>query len=55
MFEIMKKTVLSYSAPMVNIFEVVAERGYSISGGDIFNQGATLPDFGSEDGGELIY
>ena len=25
-FEIMKKTILSYSAPEVNVYEVVAER-----------------------------
>ena len=48
----MKKTVLSYSAPMVNIFEVVAERGYSVS--DNFNQGTLLPGFGSEED-SLIY
>ena len=52
----MKKNIISsYSAPEVSIFEVVAERGYSVSGGDIFDQGTTLPSFGSEDGGELIY
>ena len=52
----MKKNIISsYSAPEVSIFEVVAERGYSASAGDIFNQGTTLPGFGSEDGGELIY
>ena len=51
----MKRNILSYSAPQMNIYEVVAERGYSVSGGDIFDQGTTLPGFGSEDGGELIY
>ena len=50
-----KNIILSYSAPMVNIYEIVAERGYSASAGDIFDQGTTLPGFGSEDGGELIY
>ena len=53
MLKIMKKTVLSYSAPEVNIFEVVAERGYgdSLVGG---GTGTTLPGFGSEEE-ELIY
>ena len=27
----MKKNILSYSAPEVNVFEVVAERGYNVS------------------------
>ena len=45
-FEIMKKTILSYSAPEVNVFEVVAERGYGDS--------VILPGFGSEDD-ELVY
>ena len=44
----MKKTVLSYSAPQIDIFEVVAEQGYSVS------TGTTLPGFGSE-GDDLIY
>ena len=51
----MKKIILSYSAPEVNVFEVVAERGDTTSepiiGG---GAGATLPGFGSE-GDELIY
>ena len=51
----MKKNILSYSAPEVNIFEVVAERGYSVSdpivGG---GTSTTLPGFGSESD-ELIY
>ena len=51
----MKKIILSYSAPEVNVFEVVAERGYTTSepiiGG---GAGATLPGFGSEND-ELIY
>ena len=40
MLKIMKKTVLSYSAPEMNVFEVAAERGYGES--------AMLPNFGSE-------
>ena len=44
----MKKNILSYSAPEVNIYEVVAERGYSVS------TGPTLPGFGSEED-DLIY
>jgi hypothetical protein len=48
MLKIMKKTVLSYSAPQIDIFEVVAECGYSVS------TGTTLPGFGSEED-ELIY
>ena len=53
--KIMKKTVLSYSAPMVNIYEVVAERGYNVSD-PIIGGGTstTLPGFGSEDD-SLIY
>ena len=55
MLKIMKKTVLSYSAPEVNIFEVVAERGYNTSepiiGG---GTSTTLPGFGSESD-DLIY
>ena len=42
----MKKIILSYSAPEMNIYEVVAERGYSES--------AVLPNFGSEQD-EFIY
>ena len=42
----MKKTFLSYSAPEVEIFEVVAERGYGDSAG--------IPVFGTE-GDDLIY
>ena len=42
----MKKTILSYSAPEVSVFEVVAERGYGDS--------VLLPGFGSEDD-ELVY
>ena len=55
MLKKMKKTVLSYTAPEVNIFEVVAERGYNVSepiiGG---GTGTTLPGFGSEED-SLIY
>ena len=51
----MKRNILSYTAPEVNIFEVVAERGYNTSepiiGG---GTSTTLPGFGSE-GDELIY
>ena len=48
----MKKNILSYSAPEVNVFEVVAERGYgdSLGGGT----GAILPGYGSEED-DLIY
>ena len=42
----MKKNILSYSAPEVNIYEVVAERGYGDS--------ALLPSFGTEQD-EFIY
>ena len=42
----MKKNILSYSAPEVEFFEVVAERGYGDS--------AILPGFGSESD-DLIY
>ena len=41
-----KNMVSSYSAPEVNVFEVVAERGYGDS--------VILPGFGSEDD-ELVY
>ena len=49
----MKKNILSYSAPEVNVFEVVAERGYgdSLVGG---GTGTTLPGYGSESD-DLIY
>lgn len=42
----MKKTFLSYSAPEIDIFEVVAEQGYGNS--------AILPGFGVEED-DLIY
>ncbi len=41
-----KNIILSYSAPEVNVFEVVAERGYGDS--------ALLPGFGVEND-ELVY
>ena len=44
----MKKNILSYSAPEVNVYNVAAERGYSVS------TGTTLPGFGSEED-DLIY
>ena len=51
----MKRNILSYSAPEINIFEVVAERGYNVSepiiGG---GTSTTLPGFGSESD-DLIY
>ena len=49
----MKKNILGYTAPEVNIFEVVAERGYgdSLVGG---GTGAILPGYGSESD-DLIY
>ena len=51
----MTRNILSYTAPEVNIFEVVAERGYNVSD-PIIGGGTstTLPGFGSE-GDELIY
>ena len=42
----MKRNMLSYSAPEVNVIEVVAERGYGDS--------ILLPGFGSEND-ELVY
>ncbi len=42
----MKRNMLSYSAPDVNVIEVVAERGYGDS--------VLLPGFGSEND-ELVY
>jgi hypothetical protein len=51
----MKKNIISsYSAPMVDMFEVVAERGYSVSEPLPGGTGATLPGFGSEED-SLIY
>ena len=42
----MKRNILSYTAPEIDIFEVVAERGYGES--------AMLPNFGSESD-EFVY
>ena len=50
----MKKNILGYTAPEVNIYEVVAERGYNVSEPIIGGTGATLPGFDSEND-ELIY
>ena len=50
----MKKTILGYTAPEIEIFEVVAERGYSVSEPVPGGVGSTLPGFGSEED-ELIY
>ena len=50
----MKRDILSYSAPEIDIFEVVAERGYSVSEPVPGGVGSTLPGFGSEED-ELIY
>ena len=45
----MKKNIISsYSAPQIDIFEVVAERGYIVS------TGTSLPGFGTEED-DLIY
>ena len=50
----MKQRVLSYSAPELNMFEVVAEKGYSVSEPVPGGIGSTLPGFGSEED-NLIY
>ena len=50
----MKQRVLSYSAPEIDIFEVVAERGYSVSEPVPGGIGSALPGFGTEDD-ELVY
>ena len=50
----MKREILSYSAPEIDIFEVVAERGYSVSEPLPGGTGTTLPGFGSEED-SLIY
>ena len=51
----MKRDILSYTAPEVTVFTVVAERGYNTSepiiGG---GTNTTLPGFGSESD-DLIY
>ena len=50
----MKRYILGYTAPEVNIFEVVAERGYSVSEPVPGGIGSTLPGFGSEED-SLVY
>ena len=50
----MKRNILSYTAPEVNVFAVVAERGYNVSEPNIGGTGTTLPGFGSEED-DLIY
>ncbi|MBO5962207.1 MAG: hypothetical protein J6Q01_03565 [Alistipes sp.] len=50
----MKKTILGYTAPEIEIFEVVAEKGYSVSEPVPGGIGSALPGFGTEDD-ELIY
>ena len=51
----MKKNILGYTAPELNIFEVVAERGYNTSEPIIVGgTSTTLPGFGSESD-ELVY
>ena len=50
----MKRNILSYTAPEMNIFEVVAERGYNVSEPVSGGVGSILPGFGSEED-DLIY
>ena len=50
----MKRNILGYTAPEVNIFEIVAERGYNVSEPVPGGVGSTLPGFGSEED-DLIY
>ena len=50
----MKREILSYSAPQSEIFEVVAERGYSVSEPVPGGIGSTLPGFGTEED-DLVY
>ena len=50
----MKKNILGYTAPEVNVYAVVAERGYNTSEPIIGGTGTTLPGFGSEED-DLIY
>ena len=50
----MKRNILSYSAPQIDIFEVVAERGYNVSEPVSGGVGSILPGFGSEED-DLIY
>ena len=49
-----KNIILGYSAPEVNVYEVVAERGYNVSEPLPGGTNTTLPGFGSEED-ELIY
>ena len=49
-----KNIILGYSAPEVNIYEVVAERGYNVSEPLSGGTNTTLPGFGSEED-DLIY
>ena len=51
---VMKRNILSYTAPEMNIFEVVAERGYNVSEPLPGGTNTTLPGFGSEED-DLIY
>ena len=44
----MKKSNMIYNAPQVDVYEIAAERGYSVS------TGTTRPGFGSEED-DLIY
>ena len=50
----MKRNILSYTAPQIDIFEVVAERGYNVSEPVTGGVGSMLPGFGSEED-DLIY
>ena len=50
----MKRSILGYTAPEVNIFEVVAEKGYNVSEPVTGGVGSMLPGFGSEED-DLIY
>ena len=50
----MKKNILGYTAPEIEIFEVVAEKGYSVSEPVPGGIGSTLPGFGTEDD-NLVY
>ena len=50
----MKRNILGYTAPEVNIFEVVAEKGYNVSEPVTDGVGSMLPGFGSEED-DLIY
>ncbi len=50
----MKREILSYSAPEIDIFEVVAERGYSVSEPVPGGVGSMLPGFGTEED-DLVY